>query len=421
MADRTMISSIGEWLVDQALSDPDIVAMFDSVCYRLYAAGVPVARARVIWPTLHPLFQAETVLWQRGQGCELEQFRHQQERTDKFVKAPVFYMTQNNIPVLRRRLEGPDKQLDFPVLEELVELGMTDYLTIVTGSIEGPGAKERKFGVLVSWACDRPGGYTDDDIEALQKIQRRFAMACKTAIQSRIAGTIVDTYLGGHAGRQVLDGAVKRGDGQETQAVVWYSDLRESTAMAETMAPDDYFALLNRYYECTAGAAIKHGGEVLDFIGDAVLAVFPYSSAEQFVEAAGAATAAVRDAEAMRNEVNMAREAEGLRPIRIGIGLNTGKVMFGNIGVEQRLTFSVIGPTVNEVTRIEALTRATESFALVTGDIAACEPGQWVSTGRHRLAGVSQQIELFAPKPADQDKSTGGSRAEEPIDARLTH
>ena len=421
MADTTLISRIGEWLVDQALSDPDIVAMFDSVCYQLYAAGVPVARARVIWPTLHPLFQAETVLWRRGIGCELEQFRHQEQHTDKFVKAPVFYMTQNNLPVLRRRLEGPEKQIDFPVLEELIEQGMTDYLTVITGSIEGPGSKERKFGLMVSWAADRPGGFSDDDIEALQKIQRRFAMACKIAIQARIAATIVDTYLGGYAGRRVLDGAIKRGDGQETQAVVWYSDLRDSTALAETMAPEDYFALLNRYYDCTAGAAIEHGGEVLDFIGDAVLAVFPYRSAEQFTEAAVAATAALRGAETMSAEINAARQDENLPPIRIGIGLNTGKVMFGNIGVEQRLTFSVIGPTVNEVSRIETLTRATDAFALVTGDIAACEPGQWVSTGQHRLAGVSQQIELFAPKSTDRDKPASGGLAAEPVGERLTH
>ncbi len=420
MADRTQISSIGEWLVDQALSDPDIVAMFNSVCYQLYAAGIPLARARVIWPTLHPLFQAETVLWQRGLGCELEQFRHQQERTDKYDSSPVAYMTQNNIPVLRRRLEGPEKQLDFPMLEELVEQGMTDYLTIVTGTFGGPGSTERAFGVLVAWAADRTGGFSDDDIEALQKIQRRFAMACKTAIQSRIAGTIVDTYLGGNAGRQVLDGAVKRGDGQETQAVVWYSDLRGSTALAETLPPDDYFALLNRYYECTAGAAIKNGGEVLDFIGDAVLVVFPYGSADQLATAASAATAALHDAEALCAEFNAARAEDGLPPIRISIGINTGTVMFGNIGVEQRLTFSVIGPTVNEVTRIEALTRAADAFALVTSDIAASEPGNWMSTGYHRLAGVSQQIELFAPKPAD-DRQEAEIRSEEAIDAGLRH
>lgn len=399
MADNTLISEISEWLVDQALSDPDIVAMFSSVCYRLYAAGVPLARGRVIWPTLHPLFQAETVLWQRDTGSALNQFRHQADRPDEFLRSPAYYMLQNNLKSLRRRLEGPEKKLDFPLLEELAEQGMTDYLTVVTGQVEGRTSENRKFGLLVAWTSDRPGGFSDDDITALKKIQRRFAMACKTAIQSRVSRTIVDTYLGRVAGRQVLDGAIRRGDGKQTQAVVWYSDLRDSTAMAETMPAEAFFQLLNDYYACTAGAIIEHGGEVLDFIGDAVLAVFPYETAEEFAVAAVAATAAVRQAEALCETTNTARREQNQAPIRIGVGLNTGTVMFGNIGVEQRLTFSVIGPTVNEITRIERLTRAADSFALVTREVAACEPEQWVSTGRHKLAGVSQEIELFAPIP----------------------
>ncbi len=415
MADRTLISEIGEWLVDQALSDPDIVAMFNTVCYRLYGAGVPLARARVIWPTLHPLFQAETVLWQRDLGSELKQFPHQAERATEFIQSPGYFMMQNDIQALRRRLEGPDKQIDFPLLEQMVEMGMTDYLTVVTGKLEGKTADQPNFGILVAWISDRPGGFSDDDIAALKKIQRRFAMACKTAIQARISRNIVDTYLGGQAGRQVLDGAIRRGDGEQTQAVVWYSDLRNSTAMADTMPPEDFLRLLNEYYACTAGAVISHGGEVLDFIGDAVLAVFPYQTDEELGKAVEAATAALEQAESECNSLNTVRRGNGEAPIRISVALNTGKVMFGNIGVEQRLTFSVIGPTVNEVCRIEALTRAADAFALVTRDIAAGAPQKWVSIGRHKLPGVSQEIELFEPKRDEEAVTSDPTRAEETV------
>ena len=398
MADNPLISEIGEWLIDQALAEPDIVEMFASVCEKIYAAGVPLARARLTWPTLHPLFQAETVLWFRGKQTELDQFKHQVERSDDYMRSPMHFMFEHDVNVLRRNLDGPNKLIDFPVLEELIEQGLTDYLTIMTGFDSADPAKESQlFGLLVAWSSDRPGGFSDDDIAALQKIQRRMAVAGKTAIQSRIAGNIVETYLGRQAGRQVLNGAIKRGDGHETQAVVWLSDLRDSTAMADTMAPDDYLDLLNDYYECTAGPAIKNGGEVLDFIGDAVLAIFPYQSEEEFPEASKAATKALREAFDMRVEVNAEREKTGRVPIRFGVGLNTGTVMFGNIGVAERLTFSVIGPTVNEVSRIETLTKAVEAHALVTRKIADNEPGAWKTTGNHRLVGVSQEIELFAP------------------------
>ena len=420
MADKTLITDIGEWLVDQALSEPDIVEMFEAVCQRLYAAGVPLSRARVSWSTLHPLFQAETALWTRGSKPVFEQFPHQTERTDDFLKSPMHFMFEHNIPAIRRRLEGPNKLIDFPILEELLEQGMTDYLTITTG-FEGEDTERERtmLGVIVAWASDRVGGFSDDDIAALHKIQRRFAVACKTAIQTRIAGNIVETYLGRQAGRKVLEGAIRRGDGQETQALVWFSDLRDSTALADTMAPDAYFSLLNDYYECTAGSAISHGGEVLDFIGDGVLAIFPYETDDEFAAAAAAATATLRDAESMREEINVERKANNLVPIRFGVGLNTGKVMFGNIGVEQRLTFSVIGPTVNEVERIEAMTKAVDANALVTRKIADGEPGQWVSTGMHRLVGLSQEIELFAPKPADRSRTVGTVRKEEETGSRL--
>ena len=420
MADKTLISDIGEWLVDQALSDPDIVEMFDSVCHRLYAAGVPLSRARISWSTLHPLFQAETALWERGKKPEFEQFPHQAERSDAYLQSPMYFMFEHDISAMRRRLDGPNKLIDFPILEDLIEQGMTDYLTIRTG-FEGQDTERTRamLGVIVAWSSDRPGGFSDDDISALQKIQRRFAVACKTAIQNRIAGTIVETYLGRQAGHQVLDGAIKRGDGRKTQAVVWFSDLRNSTAMADTMAPDAYFNLLNDYYECTAGAAIGQGGEVLDFIGDGVLAIFPYQTKKEFAAATKAATTALREAEAMREEVNAERQASKLVPFHFGIGLNTGEVMFGNIGVEQRLTFSVVGPTVNQVERIEAMTKATDADALVTAEIAANEPGLWVSIGHHRLVGLSQEIELFAPKTKASAQSIGEDRREQDSEKRV--
>ncbi|HMB46714.1 MAG TPA: adenylate/guanylate cyclase domain-containing protein [Afifellaceae bacterium] len=397
MPDETLVGGIGDWLVDQALSQPDIVAMFEGVCHKLYAIGVPIARARLTWPTLHPLFQAETVVWRRNQGTEFEQFIHQDQVSEAWLNSPMKYMFDNDVSIMRRHLDGPDKLVDFEILEELIEQGLTDYLAITTpfGDLSHKN-DNRMRGIIVTWASDRPGGFTDDDIAALKRIQRRYAVACKTAIQDRIARNITETYLGKQAGHRVLSGQIRRGDGQATKAVVWYSDLRNSTALADTMPSEDFIRMLNVYFECTAGPAIAEGGEILDFIGDAVLAIFPCEEEGDLPNAVAAATRALQVSLLKAEKVNRDREAQGLIPIRFGVGLNTGTVMFGNIGVPERLSFSVIGPTVNEVNRIETMTKALGHPALATASIAGHQPDCWQSVGKHHLAGVSQPMELFA-------------------------
>ena len=187
----------------------------------------------------------------------------------------------------------------------------------------------------------------------------------------------------------MLAGSIRRGDGQEIQAVVWYNDLRNSTALADTMPGRDYIQLLNVYFDTTAALIIKAGGEVLDFIGDGVLAIFPYHDETQQKAAIQAATGALREVIGARDALNEQRVEHGLVPLRFGIGLNTGKVMFGNIGIPERLTFSVIGPTVNEVSRIELLTKATGMDALVTREIAALDPGE---LDQHRRAEAGRRF-----------------------------
>lgn len=413
MTNATLVTGINEWLVDQALGESDIVTMFEGLCSRMHAIGIPLGRARLTWPTLHPLFRAETILWARGRSTEFEQFLHQENESDAWLRSPMKYMFDNNVNILRRNLDGPSRLLDFPVLEEVAAQGMTDYLVIRTWlAIRKDTSPTGTMGILASWAADRPGGFTNEEIEALQKIQRRFAVACKTAIQSRIARNISETYLGKEAGTRVLAGSIRRGDGNETRAVVWYNDMRNSTALADTMPGKDFIQLLNDYFDCTATPIIEAGGEVLDFVGDGVLAIFPYSDAEEQKQAVRSATLALHNVLAARDKLNDERRERGLFPIRFGIGLNTGTVMFGNIGVSQRLTFSVIGPTVNEVARIESMTKATGVDALVTRDIVALQPERWVSIGLRRLAGVSEEMELFTFAEETTQPAIGSEKIE---------
>lgn len=400
MSHDALIRPIREWLIEQALGEPDIVALFETMCHRLAGIGVPVSRARLIWQTLHPLFRAETVVWNKGESAVLEQFRHQDNRTDAWGRSPLKFVIENRLDLFRRQLSGPNEMLDFPILQELKDDGFTDYLIVSTMMSnlrsEEDGSKEGPSGILVTWASERQTGFSSDDLDALQRVQRVFALACKTVIQARISSNIATTYLGDRAAHSVLSGQIRRGDGEHTSAVVWYADMRDSTMLAEAMPAEDYFAMLNSYFEATAGPVVDHGGEVLDFIGDAVLGIFPYQSADGLPEAARRANAALDETLARARETNGEREKRGMDRFKFGVGLNVGELKFGNIGIPQRLSFSVIGHTVNEVARIESMTKFLQQPVLSGAGLARLNPERWRSVGEHKLDGVLDLVELFA-------------------------
>lgn len=390
------VEAIEDWLIREALGDPDLAAMFGSFCDRIAAAGIPVSRAMLTWATLHPLIEAESALWRDG-STERAQYLHEEEETEDWLQSPVRAVLVSREPRLRRRLDGgnlaPD---DFPILTSLRADGFTDYLVLATG-FRLPTIRDMPgTGIIVTWATRAPGGFSDTAIDHLEYLQVRLALAARATIQARIATTLADTYLGRRAGRQVLAGTIRHGDGETLDAVIFYSDLRGSTALAESLPREAYLALLNAYFDAAAGAVIAAGGDVLDFIGDAVLGVFP-------IEAEGLAAAterAVGAAQAALARLAAAGQRVG-QPLRCGIALSCGSVMFGNIGISDRMTFSVIGPTVNAAARIEALTKSLECTLLVTADIAAARPGAFESRGRFALAGFGDEVELFTPRAAD--------------------
>jgi len=402
MTQEALLMPVREWLVDQSLGQSDIVELFETLCNRLAAIGIPIARARLIWPTLHPLFDAETVKWARGENAVLEQFVHQDNETDAWKLSPLKFVIESGAEVFRRELSGPNEMLDFDILSELKEQGMSDYLILATG-LSGdrtPTKTGRSKGIMVTYASDRPSGFSSDDLVSLQHIQRRLAVACKTIIQARISKNITTTYLGQRAGNSVLDGQIKLGDGETTKAVVWYSDLRDSTSHAETMPPDVYFEMLNTYFDATAKTVVSNGGEVLDFIGDAVLGIFPYTYDRELRKAAKQANKALDSTLELAAKANDIRMEKGLQRFKYGIGLNVGEVMFGNIGIPERLSFSVIGPTVNEVARIEQMTKYLQQPVLAGKKLAELDPDRWKSMGKQKLDGMLEPVELFSFKPA---------------------
>ncbi|WP_224405876.1 adenylate/guanylate cyclase domain-containing protein [Afifella sp. IM 167] len=400
MSSSTLVDSVTSWLVEQAFGEPDATELFEGMCKRIFTIGIPIGRAMVNWTTLHPLFQVESVIWEKGREISFEQFAFRTPEegiSPAWESSPLKAMLDSGADIMRRALDGPNKLVDFPILEEFVERGFTDYL-VFSIDLAIPGTKTEHFrgGIIISFCCTRPGGFSDAEIAALQRISDRFALSGKVMIQSRISRTIAETYLGHRAGPRVLGGQIHRGDGETIPSIILYSDLRNSTAMAERMARSDYIDLLNAYFDCVAATIEAEGGDILNFIGDAVIAIFPLDVFQTENEAAEAASRAVEAGFAKLAELNEMRLAEGGPELDYGLGLTRGNVMFGNIGTASRLSFSVIGPIVNQVARVQSMTKVFGVPALAVRKVADHAPQYWTRLGEHTLRGFSEPVELFA-------------------------
>jgi adenylate cyclase len=385
-------AEIEAWLAAEALADPDMVSLFDGLCMRLRALGVPLERAKLSWQTLHPLFRAEQVLWREDEGAQLLRLEHTPDGlAETYLKSPFRYVMHNGLTELCRRLTGDALQLDFEVLQDFAEQGFTDYLLTAT-RFRIATAHYRdgsQTGLMASWTTKRAGGFGEDDLNALRQIQTLMAVACRTAIQQRLTINLGDAYLGPTACRKVLDGDIRRGDGTTIDAVIWFSDLRGSTRLSNVTAPSDYLALINRYYECTAQAVIDEGGEVLNFIGDGVLGIFP-------VTENGAGAAAERAEAAVGRALDYQSRLNVGPPFDFGIGLTLGEVTFGNIGVPSRLSFSTIGQNVNQVQRIEKATAVFGHRVLATAAFARVAAGNWQQVGVLDASELGSAVELYS-------------------------
>ena len=396
----SLIDEVANWLMAQALEEVDFESMYAGCCERALAAGVPLWRGHIAFNVLHPLYSGMGMTWLRHRGIEFESYQHVEgQYLDKFKASPLYHMIKNRVPFLRRHLTGAEALLDFPAMLEFRDMGATDYLGFLI-----PFGGGEQDGMVGSWTTDRLSGFSDHDIQALLRLQQRLGVACKMRIKDQIARSVVTAYLGPDAGLRVLNGQIRLGDGETIRAVIWYSDLRDSTPLADALSRDDYIQVLNDYFECAGGAVLAHGGDILNFIGDAVLAIFPIRKGQTTAkQACRHALAASRDAHRRLAAINANRERLGAKPLSFGLGLHVGEVLFGNIGVPERVSFSVIGPTVNEVARLEALTKKLGHPVLATESFARNVAAKWVRLGRHKLRGVGELIEVCAPM-ADMDR-----------------
>ena len=377
-------NAIVEWLADEALQNSEPANLYGELCQRLRGVGIPIVRGHVAFRILHPLYDASALNWLLQRGVVVEHFRPEQSSDDQFVHGPLGHIVAHRLPVLRRRLTGDTALLDFSVLEELRSLGGTDYIAFLVGF-----ERHGKNGIICSWLSDRAAGFTDDEITLLNRVTRELAIALKAKIERGVAENVANTYLGKRAGESVLNGLIRRGDGERITAALWYSDLRYSTALADRLPAETFLNLLGRYFEMTASSVLDHGGEVVSLIGDAVLGLFRIDRTAD--EACGRALAAAR--EARRRLVPPLAPTDA--NLDFGIALHLGQVIYGNVGVPERLQFTLVGSAVNEVVRVQDLTKKLGHSVLATASFVDATPGAWRPLGEHTLRGIETPMPIF--------------------------
>jgi adenylate cyclase len=401
---QVALSELARWITEAGLAGKSETALLDGFCRRAVAAGLPVARAMVIIDTLHPVHEGRVARWRsEGEAGQTELIEYgptnEGEAAENWRRSPFFRLLESGGSELRIRIAAGEGE-EFPTKTALQEEGMTDYLALIN-RFAAPGVIGEMDCVYSSWATDHPRGFDDRQVEALIGLMPGLALAVKCVSLARIAGTLVETYLGRDAGRRVLAGRIRRGVAETIGAVLWYSDLRGFTGITDRAPPHEIIPLLNDYAEAVISAVHDSGGDVLKLIGDGTLAIFASEATDEACHCAIEAEASLRE---RVDELNRRRTGEGLPITEIYLGLHVGEVSYGNIGSKDRLDFTVVGPAVNEVSRIAAMCRSAERNVLLSAEfaeaMAEAERPRLVSVGRYALRGVERPQELFTLAPA---------------------
>lgn len=391
------MDKVADWLTRTALSGASLEQIVRGFCERIAAAGLPVIRVHLSFAMLHPLYDALGFTWRQQSGLEIEGYRHDNGNNDVFLKSPYFQLLSNGLDYLRRKIPA-DGPVEFPVFEDLRRENVTDYIAFMQ-----PFGDDSVQGMMGSWSTDAPGGFTEEMVGALMRLQNHLAVAAKMAVLDKLASNMLTTYLGMDAGQRVLKGQVRRGDGETIRAALVMGDMRESTSLADKESRQDYIDTLNAFFDALAAPFNRNGGQILSFLGDGFLAVYPCDRhREPSREAAQAAMSAVRQAQIRMEDLNAERRKTGLHPISFGLGLHIGNVMFGNVGLRDRLTFSAFGSAVNEVVRLQELTKKHECDVIASEAFADYCEGEWINLGDRKLRGVRQKVTIMKPAPATE-------------------
>ncbi len=410
---RLTLTPAAAWLIDHGGEATTMQALIAGLCERLLDEGLPLQRVNVALPSMHPQVYARAFTWVRGEGVNTAVANHDVRQSKEYFNSPVYAIHQG-AAAIRRRLDIPNAPMDYGILTELKEKGVTDYLVLPMRFTQGPSNGVNDQGIhrhvsFASFTTDRPGGFLPAELSYLMELTPIMALRLEIEAARRMTRDLLITYLGRAPAKRVLKGNFIRGRGFEVEAAIWVCDLRGFTSISDRTESAELIGMLDDYFEAMARPVQQREGEVMKFIGDGMLAIFrsgdgnPQPGVDPRQAACRRALEAAKGAFEALHELNQGRGMAGAPPLRVGIGLHYGRVVFGNVGATDRLDFTVIGRAVNEVARVEAATKtmerpllASDAFAELLGQDRQ-EPGcKLESLGFHALRGVKEPRELFA-------------------------
>jgi adenylate cyclase len=399
---RRRVRPIVSWLLEERQNIGRTERLFTRYCDRLRDVGLPIDRATIHMPQLHPQLAARSLLWLRETGGAVETgHRHSDTRDQFYLRSPVRRIYEGTASI-HQRIELRSGPQEFPILDDLLQAGYADYfmlpLVFAGGRINA-----------ISFATKDPKGFDALDQESLAATLPAFGAVLELNQAQRTARSLLDTYVGRGSGERILNGAIRRGQGEEIHAVVWYCDLRGFTKLSQCEELAPVIALLNDYFDCMADPVEANGGEILKFMGDSILAIFPCESTKAAkCDASDRAIAAAEEALVRIEEMNVARAARGAMPLKVGIAIGVGKVMYGNIGASDRLDFTVIGPVVNLVSRLEPLSAEFDPPIVVSDALARVSSRQFRELGRFALKGIAEEQLALTPEPLSAEVQSSG-------------
>lgn len=384
----TAPSGVVHWLTNETRDERFIDNIFAELGIRLRRAGIPVKRATLHVLIHHPQWLGARIMWADGMTeAEITRVDYDVRGRSEYIGSPASEIVDGAAEVRENLERDPSLGRQHAVYGEMRASGLTDY---VAWPLYHTLGKRH----IVTFATDRPGGFDAAHIAALKNVLPVLALVSEIRIKNRLARTLLETYVGSHAGELILAGATRRGSGTTVRAAILICDLRDFTRISDNWPRDDVIDLLNDYFDAVSEPIARHGGEILKFMGDGLLAIFPLSKPSACADLLHAVSEA-RQAMVALNERN--RDL-GRAPLNYGIGIHVGDVMYGNIGSRSRLDFTVIGPAVNMASRLETLTKQLGKPVLLSRDFAELVERDFEleRLGEHPVRGFAEPIELFA-------------------------
>ncbi|WP_281973538.1 adenylate/guanylate cyclase domain-containing protein [Ruegeria faecimaris] len=384
------------WLVTRGLEGAEKEELLDGYCTRLIELGVPLMRFHAAQSALHPVYGGTGYSWYQDTGGDYQKFEYSEETREDWMSSPLYAILHHDLDGVHERMVDQNEPSRYPLINELREAGATEYYAKgVNFDPRSQTSKKAVDGVLLSWASNAPDGFREQDLDLINTALPHLGLALKSASNARISKDLMRVYLGRDAGRRVLSGEIRRGSLQQIDAVIWNFDLEGFTSLSENLPGIEIIDMLNDYLAVAVGVVHDNGGNILKFMGDGLMAMFNVGEIEEDVQAALQAVPMLQDRIA---ELNAQRESAGLPVANFTLALHAGEILYGNIGSETRLDFTVIGPAVNQAARIAGMHRSLGQRILISDDVArAAQPSDQdlISVGRYMLRGVAEPKELF--------------------------